>query len=53
VVEIQNIANLWDSKFAFKYDPTMKDEIKVDDLEFYEKQQDELRNCQRAKWVDL
>ena len=52
LVDIRNVADLWENRFVFKYDPSLKDEIKFDDIEFYEKQQEELRNYQRAKWVD-
>lgn len=49
---ITTIADLWENKFMFRYDPLIKDEIKVEELEFYEKQQDELRIFQKAKWVE-
>ena len=52
LVDIRNITDLWENRFVFKYDASLKDEIKFDDIDFYEKQQDELRNYQRAKWVD-
>lgn len=34
---IRNIADLWENRIVFKYDPSLKDEIKFDDIEFYEK----------------
>jgi hypothetical protein len=44
MIEIRTISDLWENKFVFRYDPSMRDEVKLDDLEFYEKQQEELRN---------
>ena len=44
MVDIRNVADLWENRIVFKYDPSLKDEIKFDDIEFYEKQQEELRN---------
>lgn len=52
LVDIRNVSDLWEGRFVFKYDLSLKDEIKFDDIEFYEKQQEELKNYQRAKWVD-
>lgn len=49
---INSIADLLDNKFAFRYDPSLKDDTKVDELEFYEKPQDELKNFQRIKWQE-
>ena len=43
-MDIRTVGDLWENKFVFKYDPSLKEENRFDDIEFYEKNQDELKN---------